>query len=165
MMKDEGWGFQAVEGFWGQTDDWTNISECRVAFATDWKKWLNYQEAGGRRRSQEGAEGVKMILGGFKYHIYVIQIHLDSFWWKIIGLHKIGNMTPIFTSMCNVLRNNHNIELKSLQKQDHFNSQKLKILCFVCYHICLLPKKNIEKLWISQKSLLLINNLKKQAIK
>ena len=28
MMKDEGWGFQAVEGFWGQTDDWTDISEC-----------------------------------------------------------------------------------------------------------------------------------------
>ena len=35
MMKDEGWWFQAVEGFWGQTDKRTDICDCRVAFATE----------------------------------------------------------------------------------------------------------------------------------
>ena len=24
MVNDEGWWFQAVEGFWWQTDEWTN---------------------------------------------------------------------------------------------------------------------------------------------
>ena len=43
MMNDEGWWFQAVEGFCFLTDrqtDWwmnkqTDIGECRVAFATE----------------------------------------------------------------------------------------------------------------------------------
>ena len=34
-MNDEGWWFQAVEGFWGQTDERTDICECRVAFASE----------------------------------------------------------------------------------------------------------------------------------
>ena len=39
-LKDEGWWFQAVEGFcdWrtdGQTNERTDICECRVAFATE----------------------------------------------------------------------------------------------------------------------------------
>ena len=38
-LNDEGWWFQAVEGFWGQTnkqtDGWLDISECKVAFATE----------------------------------------------------------------------------------------------------------------------------------
>ena len=33
MMKDDGWWFQAVEGFWLQTDRITDIGECRVAFS------------------------------------------------------------------------------------------------------------------------------------
>ena len=39
MKNDEGWWFQAVEGFCRQTDwltdEWTDIGECRVAFATE----------------------------------------------------------------------------------------------------------------------------------
>ena len=43
VMKDEGWWFQAVEGFWlmtdgqtdRQTDGQTNICDYRVAFATE----------------------------------------------------------------------------------------------------------------------------------
>ena len=38
-MNDEGWWFQVVEGFCRQTDErmngWTDICECRVAFATE----------------------------------------------------------------------------------------------------------------------------------
>ena len=38
-MNDEGWWFQAVEGFWFMTDERTNgrtdICDCRVAFATE----------------------------------------------------------------------------------------------------------------------------------
>ena len=42
-MNDEGWWFQAVEGFCRQTDRQTNertdICDCRVAFATEkWKR-------------------------------------------------------------------------------------------------------------------------------
>ena len=44
MKNDKGWWFQAVEGFcwWtdGQTDEQTDICDCRVAFATEnrWKQ-------------------------------------------------------------------------------------------------------------------------------
>ena len=34
-MNDEWWWFQAVEGFWSQTDKLMDICEWRVAFATD----------------------------------------------------------------------------------------------------------------------------------
>ena len=34
-MNDEGWWFQAVEGFWWQTDERTDICDCRVAFASE----------------------------------------------------------------------------------------------------------------------------------
>ena len=42
-LNDEGWWFLAVKGFWfmideqtnGQTDERTDICECRVAFATE----------------------------------------------------------------------------------------------------------------------------------
>ena len=34
-MNDEGWWFQAVEGFCRQTNAWTDICDCRVAFATE----------------------------------------------------------------------------------------------------------------------------------
>ena len=35
-MNDEGWWFQAVEGFCdGQTNERTDICDCRVAFATE----------------------------------------------------------------------------------------------------------------------------------
>ena len=44
MMNDEGWWFQAVEGFCRQTDERTDertdICECRVAFATEKVKSL-----------------------------------------------------------------------------------------------------------------------------
>ena len=40
MMNDEGWCFQAVEGFCRQTDRRTDICECRVAFATENMQWL-----------------------------------------------------------------------------------------------------------------------------
>ena len=39
MLNDEGWWFQAVVGFWGQTDGQTNerrdICKCRVALVTE----------------------------------------------------------------------------------------------------------------------------------
>ena len=35
MMNDEGWWFQAVEGFCRQTNERTDICDCRVAFATE----------------------------------------------------------------------------------------------------------------------------------
>ena len=39
MKNDEGWWFQAVEGFWfmtdRRTDERTDICDCRVAFATE----------------------------------------------------------------------------------------------------------------------------------
>ena len=35
MMNDEGWWFQAVDGFCRQTNGRTDICECRVAFATE----------------------------------------------------------------------------------------------------------------------------------
>ena len=36
MMNDEGWWFQAVEGFADRrTDERTDICDCRVAFATE----------------------------------------------------------------------------------------------------------------------------------
>ena len=34
-MKDEGWWFQAVEGFCFMTDERTDICNCRVAFVTE----------------------------------------------------------------------------------------------------------------------------------
>ena len=34
-MNDEGWWYQAVEGFCWQTDEQTDICDCRVAFATE----------------------------------------------------------------------------------------------------------------------------------
>ena len=34
MKNDEGWLFQAVEGFWLQKDKLMDICECRVTFAT-----------------------------------------------------------------------------------------------------------------------------------
>ena len=38
-MNDEGWWFQAVEGFLWLTDERTDICECRVAFATEKTHW------------------------------------------------------------------------------------------------------------------------------
>ena len=38
MKNDEGWWFQAVEGFCWRTDEWTDICDCRVASATEKKK-------------------------------------------------------------------------------------------------------------------------------
>ena len=35
LRIDEGWWFQAVEGFWLQTNGWTDINDCRVTFATE----------------------------------------------------------------------------------------------------------------------------------
>ena len=35
MMKDEGWWFQAVEGFCRQMDRQTEICDCWVTFATE----------------------------------------------------------------------------------------------------------------------------------
>ena len=35
MKNDEGWWFQAAEGFWWRTDRLTDICDCRVAFATE----------------------------------------------------------------------------------------------------------------------------------
>ena len=34
-MNDEGWWFQAVEGFCRQTNKQTDICDCRVTFATE----------------------------------------------------------------------------------------------------------------------------------
>ena len=34
-MNDDGWWFQAVEGFCFMTDERTDICDCRVAFATE----------------------------------------------------------------------------------------------------------------------------------
>ena len=39
MKIDEGWWFQAVEGFCRQTNRWTDICDCRVAFATENADW------------------------------------------------------------------------------------------------------------------------------
>ena len=35
MKNDEGWWFQAVDGFWLWTEKLTDICECRVAFETE----------------------------------------------------------------------------------------------------------------------------------
>ena len=48
MENDEGWWFLAVKGFWfmideqtnGQTDERTDICECRVAFVIENKKFI-----------------------------------------------------------------------------------------------------------------------------
>ena len=45
-MNDEGWWFQAVEGFLWRTDGRTDISDCRVAFATEKVTWLTQWNEG-----------------------------------------------------------------------------------------------------------------------
>ena len=42
-INDEGWWYQAVEGFLWLTDGLTDISDCRVAFATEnlLTKWFD----------------------------------------------------------------------------------------------------------------------------
>ena len=45
-MNDEGWWFQAVEGFCRQTDGRTDICDCRVAFATEKMVWKINVSAG-----------------------------------------------------------------------------------------------------------------------
>ena len=35
MRKNEWWWFQAVEGFWLQTDRLTDLCDCRVTFVTE----------------------------------------------------------------------------------------------------------------------------------
>ena len=54
-MSDEGWWFQAVEGFCRLIDGRTDICECRVAFATE--KMKDGDEYGEEGSDEGGGKG------------------------------------------------------------------------------------------------------------
>ena len=61
MKNDEGWWFQAVEGFWYRMDgqrELMDIIECRVAFATE--KWVGTDYERGRRKSSNIYANIKL---------------------------------------------------------------------------------------------------------